>query len=71
MKVPTKIGQNCSFPNDRKRNIAPVKEMSEATLSTVSVGYLPKRYTARKSDGGESRANDIAHILIVTVEDRS
>ena len=42
-KVPSKMGQNSSTPNDKKRNMAPVKEISEATLSTVSVRYLPKR----------------------------
>ena len=50
--------------------MAPVKEISEATLKTVSVRYLSKRYTARKSEGGESKGNAIAHMLTVTVEER-
>ena len=43
MKVPTKIGQNSSTTKDKNLNIAPTKEMSEATRRTVSVLNLPKR----------------------------
>ncbi len=71
IKVPKRIGTNESWPMQANLIIAPKKEMKLATRRTWSVRNLPKRYTARKSDGGEHRAKDMAHILTVIVEDKS
>jgi hypothetical protein len=71
MKVPNKIGTNESWPMHANLSMAPKNEIKLATRRTWSVRNLPKRYTARKSDGGEQRANDIAHMLTVIVVERS
>ena len=43
--VPTRIGQkgDSLLVTEKKRNIAPMKEIKLATLSTLSAGYLSKR----------------------------
>ena len=70
--VPTRIGQNGAslLVTEKKRNIAPMKEIMLATLRTLSAGYLSNRYAAIKHDGGEHRANDTAHIFTGTVESK-
>ena len=70
MKVPRRIGQNWFEPRARNLNIAPKKDTVVAIRRTVSTLYLPKRYTARKSTGGEQMANDMAHKFTGTVEVR-
>lgn len=50
--------------------MAPVNETNDAILSTWSVLNLLNRYTARKSEGGDSSEKDIAHMLTVTVDER-
>ena len=68
MNVPSRIGQNWSVPSAKNLNIAPINDTVAAIRKTVSVLYLPKRYTAKKSTGGEQMANDIAHKFTGTVE---
>ena len=68
--MPSRIGQNWSVPRAKNRNIAPIKDTVAAIRRTMSALYLPKRYTARKSTGGEQIANDMAHRFTGTVEVR-
>ena len=68
MNVPSRIGQNWSVPRARNLNIAPMNDTVVAIRKTVSVLYLPKRYTARKSTGGEQMENDMAHRFTGIVE---
>lgn len=71
INVPIMIGQNDSVAWHPNLTIAPVNIMIEAARNTWSTRYLLRRYTARKSDGGEKRAKDMAHKLTGKVDDSS
>ncbi len=71
INVPIMIGKNVSVAWHPSLTIAPVNIIIEAALNTRSTRNLLKRYTARKSDGGEKRAKDMAHKLTGIVEDSS